>query len=87
MIYYVFTVIRVNVHNTVFYNPIRDRWLGYCIYEMYLFSRISKALFEQVFSGKDTDKDADIQEQEYTQTHQSKSYLIQKEQLQSMTLA
>lgn len=60
---------------------------SYCIYEMYLFSRISKALFEQVFSGADTDNDADIQEQEHTQTLQSKSYLIQKEQLQSMTLA
>lgn len=60
---------------------------GYCIYEMYLFSCISKTLFEQVFSGKDTDKDADIQEQEYTQTQHSKSYLIQKEQLHSITPA
>lgn len=31
---------------------------------MYLFSCISKALFEQVFSEADTDKDADI----YTHT-------------------
>ncbi len=27
LIYYIFTVIKVNVHNTVFYNPITDRWL------------------------------------------------------------
>ena len=42
---------------------------GYCIYEMYLFSRISKALFEQVFSGTDIDNDADINTHTRTQTH------------------
>ena len=63
-----FTVIKVNVNNTVFYNP-NGQMAGYCIYEMYLFSRISKALFEQVFSSTDTDKDADINTHTRTHTH------------------
>lgn len=36
---------------------------------MYLFSNISKALFEQVFSGTDRDKDADINPHKGTHTH------------------
>lgn len=47
--------------------PNKRQMAGYCIYEMYLFSCISKALFEQVFSGTDTDKDADVHTQ--TQEH------------------
>lgn len=42
---------------------------GYCIYEMYLFSRISKALFEQVSSGTDTDKAADINTHKRSHAH------------------
>lgn len=69
--------------------PYNRQMAGYCIYKMYLFSNISKALFEQVFSSADRDKDADINP--HKRTHNSvsftaaKSYLIQKEQLQSMT--
>lgn len=49
--------------------PCNRQMVGYCIYEMYLFSLISKALFEQVFSGTDTDKDADISTHTRTHTH------------------
>lgn len=53
---------------------------------MYLFSCISEALFEQVFSDADTDKDADIYTHRWTHTLSSQCYLIQKEQLQNVTL-
>lgn len=59
---------------------------GYCTYEMYLFSRISKKLFEQVFlhvhthADKNTYLSANIHK-----PSAAKCYLIQKEQLQSMT--
>lgn len=51
--------------------PNKRQMAGYCIYEMYLFSCISKALFEQVFSCTDTDKDADVHmyAHTYTQEH------------------
>lgn len=57
--------------------PYNRQMAGYCIYEMYLFSRISKALFEQVYSGTDTDKDADIST--HTHTLSSQSLILSRE--------
>lgn len=74
----VFTVIKVHVHNTGFYNTIKDRWLVTVLCEMYLFSCISKALFEQVFSDADTDKDADIYTHRWTHTLSSQSVILSR---------
>lgn len=43
---------------------------------MYLFSCISKAVFEQVFSDADTDKDADIYTHGWTHTLSSQSVIL-----------
>lgn len=58
--------------------PYNRQMAGYCIYEMYLFSRISKALFEQVFSGTDTDKDADTHRNTHTHTLSSQSLILSR---------
>lgn len=61
-----------------FLRPCNRQMVGYCMYEMYLFSRTSKALFEQVFSDTDKDNGADIKTQERTQSLSSPSLILSR---------